>query len=185
MLGWLRSFFKLIFWALEPRNLDAISNQTTPKPMPEDIPLVPKSAQDIPTKAPVQVLSDELLAVLTIYMEARGEPFSGKVGVAEVLLNRVASKHGGATSIGEVVFAPFQFSCWNTDSPTRKAIVRLLDSDPVYQECFHAYLTALAAGPRIVAGAVFYYNPAGVSKTPAWAIQERLIATIGNHKFYK
>jgi hypothetical protein len=53
------------------------------------------------------------LIARTILGEAANEPFAGKAGVANVILNRLkAGNYGG--SVPEVLFAPKQFEPWNT-----------------------------------------------------------------------
>lgn len=59
---------------------------------------------------------DEDWLRLTVKMEAEGEPYEGMVAVAFCIMNRVR-KH--ARSVADTVLRQYQFSAWNTDSPTR------------------------------------------------------------------
>ena len=61
-------------------------------------------------------LDDLTLLAATVKMEAEGEPYAGKLAVAFVICNR-ARYHG--RSLKDVIFDPYDFSCWNTASPTR------------------------------------------------------------------
>ncbi len=109
-----------------------------------------------------------MIAVATVAMEAGGEPYRGKLAVAHVLCNRVRWKN---SSLSDICFAPWQFSCWNTDAPTRMNLDKL--TEDLFAECLKALLAAqykLESDPT--GGAVFYLNKAIVLKTagklPDW-----------------
>lgn len=135
-----------------------------------------------PAAAPVRIISDDIWAALTIWLEAQGESFEGKVAVAEVIRNRLNGGVYGKT-VASVVLAPYQFSCWNTKG-NRLSAALLMDDNALYKDCMRAWQSALG-GSKSVPSAVFYYNPAGVAETPTWAIPARLIAVIGHHRFYR
>ena len=128
----------------------------------------------------MRLLSDDTIAALNIWMEARGEPFDGKVAVAEVIRNRLKTGRWGNTIV-HVVLAPYQFSGWNTKDPNRIQALLLDDSDPQYQECLRAWNTA-KSNTNFAKGALFYFNPQLAA--PDWAHTQTLLATIGNHQFY-
>jgi hypothetical protein len=128
---------------------------------------------------------DITIAVLTVLMEAGGEPRRGKLGVAYVLVNRM---HAGR-SMTDVILDPWDFSCWNTDSPTRMNLDKA--DDALYAECLSCVLAAmfgLETDPT--SGAYFYMNKdvviATAGKLPAWwdsdTIHDSEI-TIGHHSF--
>lgn len=154
------------------------SAQVIPSPMPDPNP----SQEPIAPMIPSRVISDDLIATLTIWMEARGEILAGKAAVGEVLLNRQKTGHWGKT-VAEVCLAPYQFSCWNTQDSNRLAAIVLMTDHPSYQDCVTAWQMA-KNGSQNAKGATFYYNPAGVSQTPAWAKSSLLRAIVGNHRFY-
>lgn len=131
----------------------------------------------------MRVISDDILATLTIWCEARSETHPGKVAVAEVILNRLRAGKWGNT-VSDVVFAPYQFSCWNTKDPNRLLALKLMDTDPDFQDCAKAWAEA-QAGSRLVPGAMLYFNPAVVVPAPDWAVPSHLVAKIGNHAFYR
>lgn len=119
------------------------------------------------------------LLALTVYQEARGEPYQGKLAVAYVIVNRATPPK----TVSSVVFAPYQFSCWNTNSPTRQS-VDVKEDDNVWQDCYKA---ACAAVFRLVNdptnGATFYLNPKGVTKMPEWYNKSKVKVVIGRHEF--
>jgi N-acetylmuramoyl-L-alanine amidase len=129
----------------------------------------------------MRLISDDLIAQLNIWMEARGEPFEGKVAVAEVMRNRLKTGRWGNT-MTQVVLAPYQFSGWNTKDPNRIKALLLDDSDPEYKECVRAWQTA-KSNTDFAKGALRYFNPSSVAPPP-WAIPAKLLARIGSHQFY-
>lgn len=131
-------------------------------------------------------LIDLLIASVTVAMEAGGEPRAGKLAVAYVLANRVRS---GNRSMTDVMLQPQQFSCWNTDSPTRLNLDQATDQQ--WATCFGCALAAMfGLEPDPTGGAVFYLNKkvvlASAGKLPNWweidgSPESEVI--IGNHAF--
>lgn len=115
--------------------------------------------------------NDLYLLAKVVYGEARGEPYTGQVAVAAVVLNRVASPDFPNTISG-VVYQPWAFTCVNDGqinlSPDDTAIKAARDAlngwDPSY-------------------GALYYYNPK--TATNQWIRQLKIHVTIGNHVFAK
>lgn len=116
----------------------------------------------------------------TTWQEARGEPFAGQVAVAQNILHRLRDGRWGHT-IGAVVLFPKQYSCWNTDSPTRKALAYVNEeTDQSWLAVMDSCRIALD-GPDTIGGALHYYNPDVV--TPAWDKPEYPRVQIGRHIF--
>ena len=113
--------------------------------------------------------SDLYLLARVVYGEARGEPYTGQVAVAAVVLNRVASPDFPNTISG-VVYQPWAFTCVNDGqinlTPDATAINAARDAmngwDPTY-------------------GALYYYNPQ--TATSQWIRQLNIHLTIGRHVF--
>lgn len=109
-----------------------------------------------------------LLARL-VHGEARGEPYTGKVAVAAVVLNRVKSASFPNTISG-VIFQTGAFDCvldgqiWLTPD----------------SESIRAANDALA-GWDPSGGCVYYYNPATATSSWIWSREVRL--SIGAHAF--
>ena len=128
----------------------------------------------------MRLISDEALAVVTIWQEARGEPHEGKVAVGEVIRNRM--KLGKRPrSVAEVVLEPWQFSGFNTRDRNRTPSMMIDDEDPVVVECRAAWI--LSESSDLIRGATLYFNPHIVQ--PAWASHVTFAAEIGNHRFYR
>lgn len=131
------------------------------------------------------LFSDEALAVSTIWQEARGEPFLGKLAVAQVIRNRVLLKYNSNGTVAGTVLAPYQFSGWNTKDPNR-VISALIDTDdPIVGACRTAWLIALQTGVADKFPAVLFHAST-MSEYPEWSKSPNVkkIAEIGNHIFY-
>lgn len=113
--------------------------------------------------------SDVYLLAKVVYAEARGEPYTGQVAVAAVVLNRVKSSSFPNTISG-VVYEPWAFTCVNDgqinltpDSTAQKAAQDAMNGwDPTN-------------------GCLFYYNPA--IATSAWMRNRTVLLNIGSHAF--
>ena len=110
----------------------------------------------------------DLLAKI-VYAEARGEPYSGQVAIAAVVLNRVESPSFPNTIAG-VIYQPYAFTAVSDgqinltpNSTAYKAAQDALNGwDPTY-------------------GCLYYYNPA--TATSSWIWSRQTVVTIGNHTF--
>ena len=148
--------------------------------------LLAKGETDMLTQA-----EEKLILKWTIAQEAEAEPFDGKLAVGWVVMNRVRQFR---QSVSDVCFAPWQFTAWNTDSPTRK---RLDDIGPEAMDASRlaAEQAYHGTGSDPSQGATHYLNPvvtrrlrekAGKGLTlPDWVEKMTLTAVIGRHHFYK
>lgn len=110
-----------------------------------------------------------------VYFEARGEPAAGQYAVAEVTMNRKASRLFPRTVCG-VVYEKSAFS-W-TDIGTLP--------EPGGEEWEHAQKVAEAVYYRrytpVLNGALYYH---ATYISPEWAKEKRRVARIGGHIFYR
>jgi len=115
--------------------------------------------------------SDLNLLARLVYGEARGEPYTGQVAVAAVVLNRVESSKF-PNSIAGVIYQPGAFDVVADGqinmAPDATAIKASRDAlnglDPSY-------------------GAIYYFNPN--TATSSWIWSRPHVVTIGNHRFCK
>ena len=128
---------------------------------------------------PVLPHSDDILAALTIYLEARGESFAGKMAVAAVIRNRMNHKYHSDGTIRGTVLRAKQFEPWIGRSPRE---VRFNPSNRKMQESLLAW-ELVQDGRNVVDGAVLFYNPTLVN-TPRWAEVYQKVAKIGEHEFF-
>ena len=106
-----------------------------------------------------------------VYGEARGEPYSGQVAVAAVVLNRVSSSSFPNTVSG-VVYQSGAFDAvsdgqinMTPDSTAKKAAQDAINGwDPSY-------------------GAIYYFNPS--TATNKWIWSRPVTVVIGKHRFCK
>lgn len=113
--------------------------------------------------------SDLALLARCVYAESRGEPYTGQVAVAAVVLNRVRSSKFPNTVAG-VIYQPGAFTCvsdgqinLSADSTSRSAAQDALNGwDPTN-------------------GCLYYYNPATATSKWIWSLKVEL--TIGRHSF--
>jgi spore germination cell wall hydrolase CwlJ-like protein len=133
----------------------------------------------------MRLIEDWIWGVITVWHEAQGESFKGKVMVAEVILNRTKRKHRSDGTVAGTVLWPVQFSGWNAHDATPKYRERIegakLDTnDTVVQDCIRAWKEA-EAGSNYVKGGMDYYNHRICS--PDWAKGATVLAEEGNHRF--
>lgn len=104
-----------------------------------------------------------------VYAEARGEPYSGQVAVAAVVLNRVASSTFPDTVSG-VIYQPLAFTCVSDGQ------INLSADDSAYNAARDAIN---GADPSY--GCLYYYNPATATSKWIWSL--KVAITIGSHSF--
>jgi len=127
-------------------------------------------------------LDQLLITAITVAMEAGGEPYQGKLAVAYVICNRSDKQN---KSLTDVCLQPYQFSCWNTESPTRQNVDDIPDRTMAesLKATFDAYYKLV---PDPTNGAVYYLNPAALDKLPTWWHTDTdpdSQVVIGNHVF--
>lgn len=131
-----------------------------------------------------RILTEETLAIVTIAQEALGEPYMGKVAVAEVILNRMRLKYSSDGTVAGTVLRAWQFSGWNTDAMGRIRMAKIDDTEGAVADCRKAWEEA-KRGSNVTGGAVLYYAP-GLVSMPKWARPENAnqTAEVGGHVFY-
>ena len=128
------------------------------------------------------------LLAATTAMEAEGEPYIGKLGVAYVVVNR-ARRRVPFKSISDVVLDPYDFSAWNTIGGRQLALDTIskeawLDSE----KAAHSAYYEIEKDPTH--GATHYLNVPLTRKLrggslPKWLESLRRTTKIGLHTFYK
>ena len=114
----------------------------------------------------------DLMAKL-VSAESIGEPYTGKIAVASVVLNRTIDPHFPNT-IQEVIFQKNAFSCVKNGKINANA----------NQDCYNAVYDAIK-GADPTNDALFFYNP--TIATCNWMKETQKInqTTIGHHTFFK
>lgn len=122
----------------------------------------------------------------TLWGEARGENYQGRVAVAWVIRNRATKSpaYNWPNTPKAVCLQPKQFSCWNDNDPNLSELKQVTTQDSIFKECLDIarfVLTKDISDPTHEAD--HYY--ANWIKTPSWAVGQKVTATIGKHRFYK
>jgi spore germination cell wall hydrolase CwlJ-like protein len=127
--------------------------------------------------------SDEVLARLACWGEARGEGPVGMLAVRYVIGNRARLNY---KTVGQVILQPKQFSSFNKGDPNREKLLNAPETDPVgYAQADAAcelYQNILTVDPTH--GSTNYFAHALVS--PSWGPgNPRWVTTavIGRHTF--
>lgn len=115
--------------------------------------------------------ADLNLLARCIYGEARGEPYTGQVAVAAVVLNRVKSK-SFPNSISSVIYQSGAFTAVSDGQ------INLTPN----QSAYNAARDALN-GWDPTNGCLYYYNPKTATSSWIWSLTVHL--KIGNHNFAK
>lgn len=117
----------------------------------------------------------------TLIQETGGEPIEGKLGVAWSIMNRVWSPRY-ADRVLAVVLQPWQYSCWNTNSPTKKLLTTR--QPETWAACEVAAKTAFdAMGSDPTHGSTHYLRPEHCPNLPPWYRKELVRAKLGHHEF--
>lgn len=126
-----------------------------------------------------------LCLALNLYHESRGEPLHGQHAVAQVTFNRAGRD---PKNVCKVVFEPKQFSWANElTARTGKARAALVPKYmPKDDKAWNlarsiAFHTVEGNIRDMTNGARFYHTKA---VRPAWRKELKLVAVIGQHKFY-
>jgi N-acetylmuramoyl-L-alanine amidase len=115
--------------------------------------------------------NDLKLMANAVYGEARGEPYTGQVAVAAVILNRVKDARFPNTVSG-VIFEPLAFTAvadgqiWLEPNESSKRAV---------QDAINGW--------DPTGGLVYYYNPA--TATSQWMFNRQVVKQIGKHVFVR
>jgi N-acetylmuramoyl-L-alanine amidase len=115
--------------------------------------------------------NDMKLMANAVYGEARGEPYTGQVAVAAVILNRVKDARFPNTVSG-VIFEPLAFTAvadgqiWLAPNESSKRAV---------QDAINGW--------DPTGGLVYYYNPA--TATSQWMFNRQAVKQIGKHVFVR
>ena len=129
---------------------------------------------------------DLKFAAATVYGEARGESFAGKVGVAHTILNR-ASVLGG---IKKACLQSYAYSCWLERDVNYLACVALTFPRPAFvfdishpmHDCLYAVMCAMHGEFLATMTCTHYFDKS--IPAPSWADPKKYVCTIGRINFY-
>ena len=130
----------------------------------------------------MRLIPDHIIGIITVFQEAEGEPYDGKVAVAEVILRRTKRKYMSDGTVVGTCLRRLQFSGWNSDAANRIRSMKADTHDLVVHDCVRAWADA-EAGSNLVPECLHYLNPKVAD--PPWARGAEVVAVIGNHTFVK
>jgi spore germination cell wall hydrolase CwlJ-like protein len=139
----------------------------------------PRQANTDILDIPENLYSEYRCMKLALHYEARGEGIRGMQAIANVIMNRVNSKRF-PDSVCDVVYQKHKSSCqfsWYCDP-------RLTSREPKigFKAKLLAYEAVVNSSLKdITHGAMWFHS----GEDPSWASEKRLVAVIGNHKFYR
>lgn len=128
------------------------------------------------------LIDQDALAVVTIRLEADGEPYAGKVGVAEVIRNRMRRLYSSDGTVSGTVLRRLQFSCWNAADPRRAQMCNAYEAAPLSRAARDAWDES--AHTALVSGATLYHA-ATMDPYPDWASRAKFVVQLGGHRFYR
>ena len=136
----------------------------------------------------IERTAELFLLTATVAMEAEGETYKGKLGVAYVIMNRVR-RRVPFKSVSDVVLDPYDFSAWNTKGGRQLALDTIAYS--MWRDAEKAAASAyyeIEKDPTL--GADHYLNVELTRRLrggtlPAWLLVMKRTVKIGLHTFYK
>lgn len=139
----------------------------------------------LPFQGTIENMREDINCMATnIYMEASGEPYSGKRAVGHVVVNRVDHKNDKlyGNDICSVVYKPYQFS-WTNDNS--KVTIRNKIDKQAWRDSVLASLQVMYLPVEVdnTNGSTMYYAHKKV--TPFWRDSFKVSTVINNHTFMK
>lgn len=120
------------------------------------------------------------MLALCVWREARGESQLGRILVAQTVANRANDvARRWPTTITGVILQPKQFSAFNADDPN--ALKFPPENDADWLDCWSVAGMVLSAIRSVTTAN--HYHVKGLK--PAWADASKIVASEGNHVFYR
>jgi N-acetylmuramoyl-L-alanine amidase len=117
---------------------------------------------------------------LTVYHEARGEPYESQFAVASVVINRAVKDYSGDTCQAAFAESQFTWTQWGYDRKHRKLTSAGIPRDR------QSWNKALEVGKdaiyRRTLPDLFYYHTK--TSKPTWARGKTVVVSYGQHSFY-
>lgn len=124
------------------------------------------------------------IAAETVYGEARGEPWIGKLAVAYVIRNRVEWPAWWGRSVTEVCTKPWQFSCRNPGDPNLTKLNTVTEDDRAFLDCIEAVGVAFAGAEPDPTNGATTYKVIGTKASWDAAVGRTEPIIIGRHAFW-
>jgi len=152
-----------------------VADTTAPQIDTIDVPAYASLSEAVAAQDMPDVMDDDLRCLATaIYYESKGEPLSGQLAVADVIINRTESGRF-PRSVCSVVAQPGQFSF------VRGGSMPTPPENAAYRTAVGVAQVALDGLWNSDAGDALYFHARRVA--PGWRMTR--VASIGNHVFYR
>lgn len=142
----------------------------------------PTTINDLLTQASLRIAAE------TVWGEARGESYEGKLAVAWVIRRRVDEPAWWGRDVVSVCCHEWQFSCRNANDPNAAKLAKVPDDDPAYVECLRAVEEAFLGepheNPTASIGGASHYKVVGTTAMWDDAASKLPSITIGRHIFF-
>jgi len=117
---------------------------------------------------------------LTLWGEARNQDYAGKSGVASVIWNRA---NANPARFKAVCLAPHQFSCWRKREFTQPMPDLHKPQDRLaWRDCV-TLASLMCNGTFLPDFGARHYHEARIK--PYWSVNAPMLASVGDHVFYK
>ncbi len=132
-------------------------------------------------------MGQTLVVALTLMAEAEGEPWAGKVMVAETIVNFAHEKD---ITLKEACLWKNRYSCWNGEKRQQKLVNRTADgtliNSQAWKDCIEQAKTVCQGNYQPSSRVTRYFNPKKLSEEKVRKLRESLIlvAVVANHEFY-
>lgn len=128
-------------------------------------------------------LDETRLLTALIMGEAEGEFILGKIAVACVVRNRTKDARWPSSYHG-VMLQPYQFSCF-LPSFFRPEIVLEQPDNPNWRDAEMIARNVINDKLKDVTDGSNHYHSLRMKRFPAWADDDKVTVTLGNHVFYR
>lgn len=133
-------------------------------------------------------LPENELMALTIWAEARSEPYDGRRAVGSVILNRRDKNGWFGKTIHEVCLKPFQFSCYNRNDPQYTNLANIASNFGFATSKYGSLRSCLYIANGLIDGTIPKYLNIDHYHTldihTSWDDKMEVAFEIGNHRFY-
>lgn len=130
--------------------------------------------------APVYARDTHTTVAMTIWGEARNQSYAGKSAVASTIWNRAGGK---PSKLSDVCLSRKQYSCWQKRVFTQKLPdLRKTQDRLAWRDCV-TLASLMLNGSFLPDMTATHYHEASIR--PYWAVNAPILASIGDHVFYK
>ncbi|KKL72074.1 hypothetical protein LCGC14_2088570 [marine sediment metagenome] len=133
---------------------------------------------------PLDDMSELEVMGRTLWVEVRGELIAGKIGVANVIMNRVARGGWWGDTIKKVCLFPFAFSGWNKNDVNYEALRKVAPNEHSLIICRTVAEIAAMGALKDTVEESCHYHDNSIGFPASWGPPKEPVKIIGRLKFY-